>query len=387
MRSRTLALLIAALVLVCISSLIGGVIGGSIVSNRSNQNAMQVGATAPAAAAPAEKPIANPTAENHLQLSMTDVETTVTQAVRRVGPAVVTVYGTIPGQQTMFGWTADSSVSGSGVIISDQGYILTNNHVVEGASDLKAEVSDGTQYPVQLIGTDIYADLAVLKIQVQVPATAVLGNSDGLKPGEMVIAIGSPLGDFKNSVTVGVVSATGRMIDTGKGYQIDNLIQTDAAINSGNSGGPLVNLAGEVVGINTLVVRSSEYGAPAEGLGFSIPVNTARAVAQQIIEKGFFSRPYLGIRWQPITPDLAAAYNLPVEWGIYLTYIETDGPGGKAGLQTGDMLTQIGDISLDEQNSFINALFNYKSGDTIQIKGVRNGQPFAVQVTLGETRS
>jgi serine protease Do len=273
------------------------------------------------------------------------------------------------------------------VIISDQGYVLTNNHVVEGANDLYVVLADGKQFPASLIGTDLYSDLAVLQIQDKAPEVAVLGNSDVLKPGESVIAIGSPLGDFKNSVTVGVVSATGRMIDTGRGYQIDDLIQTDAAINSGNSGGPLVNLAGEVVGINTLVVRGNQYGAPAEGLGFSIPINTARAVAQQIIEKGFFSRPYLGIRWQPITPDLATAYNLPVQWGIYLTYVESDGPGGIASLRQGDILTQIGDVPLDEKNSFINALFNYTPGDTIKIKGVRNEQSFEVVVTLGETRS
>ena len=142
---------------------------------------------------------------------------------------------------------------------------------------------------------------------------ATLGNSDVLNPGETVIAIGSPLGDFKNTVTVGVVSATGRSIDTGNGYTIDGLIQTDAAINQGNSGGPLVNLAGEVIAINTLIVRNSGSGTVAEGLGFAIPINTAQAVADQIIQNGYISRPYMGINFQPITPDIANAYNLPVQ--------------------------------------------------------------------------
>lgn len=381
---RIITSILVILVLTCISGFLGAIVGGTIVSRNFNQEQAQALA-APVPTAQAQK--ITPTVDSHIQVSTTDVQTTIIQAVERVGSAVVTVIGTVPGQQTMFGWTPDQTVSGSGVIVSEQGYILTNNHVVESATGLNVIFADGEQSPAALIGTDLYADLAVLKTKGQAPSAAVLGNSDLLKPGESVIAIGSPLGDFKNSVTVGVVSATGRMIDTGEGYLIEDLIQTDAAINSGNSGGPLVNLAGEVVGINTLVVRSSESGAPAEGLGFSIPINTARAVAEQIIEKGFFSRPYLGIRWQSITPDLAAAYQLPVQWGIYLTFVEQDSPAGLVGLVQGDFLTQIGDVPLDETHSFINALFNYQPGETVLIKGVRNAQPFEVEVTLGESRS
>jgi serine protease Do len=259
-------------------------------------------------------------------IESTEVETTITQVVQDVGPSVVTVVGTIPGQATFFGRTADQSTSGSGVFISAEGYILTNNHVVEGASDLEIILSDGSRHSAELVGTDIYADLAVLKTEQTPPTVAALGNSDVLRPGETVIAIGSPLGDFTNSVTVGVVSATGRSIDTGQGYQIEGLVQTDAAINEGNSGGPLVNLAGQVVGINTLVVRSSGSGTVAEGLGFAIPANTARAVAEQIMEKGYFSRPYLGISWQLVTPRIARIYNLPVEWGVYVTQVATGSP-------------------------------------------------------------
>ena len=177
-----------------------------------------------------------------------------------------------------------------------------------------------------IVGTDLYSDIAVLKTDGKVPAVARLGNSDVLKPGESVIAIGSPLGNFKNTVTVGVVSATGRSIDTGNGYQIEDLIQTDAAINHGNSGGPLVNLAGEVIGINTLIVRNTGSGDVAEGLGFAIPVNTAQAVAQQIIQKGYFARPYMGISFQPINPDIAARYNLPAQWGVYITKVADEQP-------------------------------------------------------------
>jgi 2-alkenal reductase len=246
-------------------------------------------------------------------------------------------------------------------------------------------LADGSQQAATIVGTDLYADLAVLKIDGQAPAVAKLGNSDVLNPGETVIAIGSPLGDFKNTVTVGVVSATGRSIDTGDGYQIENLIQTDAAINSGNSGGPLVNLAGQVIGINTLVVRGSGMGTIAEGLGFAIPANTALAVADQIIQKGYFSRPYMGVSWQVITPRIAARYQLPAEWGIYVTDVAANSPASTAGVQVGDIITRLGDVTLDETHSYINTLFAYQPGDQITIELLRNGKTLDLQVTLTES--
>jgi 2-alkenal reductase len=325
--------------------------------------------------------------QQSLSFNTTEIQTAITQAVQNVGPTVVTVVGIIPGQMTFLGRTGDQTVSGSGVFISEEGYILTNNHVVEDTNRLWVILSDGTQTEASIVGSDIYADLAVLKTDDQVPAVATLGNSDVLTPGETVIAIGSPLGDFKNSVTVGVVSATGRSIDTGQGYQIEGLIQTDAAINQGNSGGPLVNLAGEVIGINTLVVRSSESGTVAEGLGFALPVNTAKAVAEQIVQKGYFSRPYIGIQWQVITPLIARRYNLPVEWGVYITDVVANSPASVAGLQQGDIITSIGEVSIDETHSFIDALFEYQPGDQVPVELVRDGERLQVEVILGETYS
>lgn len=318
-------------------------------------------------------------------VNTTDIQTTITQAVQKVGPAVVTVVGTIPGQMTFFGPSGDQKVSGSGVFISSQGYILTNNHVVAGTKTVNIILSDGSQESATIVGTDPYSDVAVLKTEGKVPAVASLGNSDVLKPGETVIAIGSPLGDFKNTVTVGVVSATGRSIDTGQGYQIEGLIQTDAAINQGNSGGPLVNLAGEVIAVNTLIVRNSGGGTVAEGLGFAIPINSAQAVADQIVQKGYFAHPYLGIRWQGITPDIANAYNLPVQWGVYITAVASGSPASQANLQQGDIVVKIGDTSLDETHSYINTLYKYKPGDQVNLGVVRNGQTLQVQVTLGES--
>lgn len=317
-------------------------------------------------------------------LNSTDIQTTVTQAVQKVGPAVVTVVGTIPGQPTFFGQTSDQTVSGSGFFISNQGYIITNNHVVEGTNAVKVVLSNGTEQKATVVGADQYNDIAVLKAEGTVPAVATLGNSDALRPGESAIAIGSPLGDFKNSVTAGVISATGRSIDTGQGYQIEGLIQTDAAINQGNSGGPLVDLAGEVIGVNTLIVRNSGSGAVAEGLGFAIPVDTAQAVATQIINKGYFSHPYLGIAYQPIAPDVAGAYNLPVQWGAYITRVSAGSPAAAAGLQHDDIITRVGGVTLDGTHSYLNTLYTYKPGDSVTLTVIRNGQTIQVPVTLGE---
>jgi 2-alkenal reductase len=320
-----------------------------------------------------------------LTINTTNIQTDITQAVQKVGPAVVTVVGTIPGQTSLFGSSGAQTVSGSGVFISDQGYILTNNHVVEGTQGVTIVLSNGSQEKATIVGTDQYNDIAVLKTDGKVPAVAALGNSDVLKPGESVIAIGSPLGDFKNTVTVGVVSATGRSIDTGQGYQIEGLLQTDAAINPGNSGGPLVDLAGEVIGINTLIVRGTGNGSVAEGLGFAIPVNTAQAVATQIIQKGYFSHPYLGIAYQPIAPDVAAAYNLPVQWGAYVTRVSSGSPASQAGLQQGDIIIRVGSVAMDATHSYLNTLYTYKPGDMVTLQLIRNGQTTQVQVTLGES--
>ena len=327
---------------------------------------------------PAQDSVPAASPDQTFTLSTTDIETSITQSVQKVGPAVVT------GQLTIFGPTGDQTVSGTGFFITENGYILTNHHVVEGTREVNIILSNGTQQTASFIGSDPYSDIAVLKTEGNVPAVAPLGNSDALDPGESVIAIGSPLGDFKNTVTVGVVSATGRFIDTGRGYQIENLIQTDAAINQGNSGGPLVNLAGEVIGVNTLVVRESPTGNVAEGLGFAVPVNTAHAVAQQIIEQGYFARPYMGITFQPINPEIAARYNLPAEWGVFVTNVEPNSPASQAGVQEGDIITQVGDIAIDESYSYVNALFSYQPGDQIPLTVVRDGEEIQLQITLGE---
>jgi serine protease Do len=373
---------ILAIIILGGTALFGAIAGGIVVFQLMNKS-QTASINLPTPVAAQTVPASSQT--QTLEVNTTDVETAVTKAVQTVGPSVVTVVGTIPGQPTFFGYSGDSTSTGSGIFISSDGYILTNNHVIEGAQQLQVILADGSQQDATLVGTDQYSDLAVLKISGTVPAVATLGNSDALNPGETVIAIGSPLGDFKNTVTVGVVSATGRSIDTGQGYTIDGLIQTDAAINQGNSGGPLVNLAGEVIAINTLIIRNSGTGTVTEGLGFAIPISTARVVSEQIIQNGHVSRPYLGISWQPITPRVAAVYRLPVQYGVYITDIAANSPASQAGLRVGDIITGIDNTTLDETHAYINTLFQYSAGDKVTLAINRTGKQIQVQATLGES--
>jgi serine protease Do len=372
-------------ILVAGASALAGVLGGGVAVYSALHNS-------PSPAASTAQPVVSSQSSNasvtNVQIGTVNIQTSITDAVAKVGPAVVTVIATLPGQASPFGFGnfSDQQVSGSGVIISSSGYILTNNHVIDGAQDISVILANGTQLSAKLVGTDQYSDIAVLQASGSMPSVALLGNSDTLKPGETVIAIGSPLGDFKNTVTVGVVSATGRSLDTGQGYSLEGLIQTDAAINHGNSGGPLVNLAGQVVAINTLIVRSSgTSGDVAEGLGFAIPANTVQAVSEQLISQGRVSRPYLGIaNWQWITSDIASAYDLPVQWGVYVGQVDQGSPAQVTGIRRGDIIFSIGTITLDNDHPYYNSLFKYKPGQTIPLGVQRGNQKLTINVTLTE---
>ncbi|RJQ42711.1 MAG: PDZ domain-containing protein [Anaerolineaceae bacterium] len=379
--SQRFGIVFLIIVIAAVSGLVGAYIGGTMVA--SNFTAMSTEQIEPTPTIQAgETQILN----TAITINSSEIDTVITKVVEEIEPAVVTVVGTIPGVQTFFGRTSESQVSGSGFIVSENGYIVTNNHVVEDASDLYVVLSDGTELEAEIVSRDIYADLAVLKVEGTMPAVAPLGDSEDLKPGETVIAIGSPLGTFRNSVTVGVISATGRTLDTGEGYNMENLIQTDAAINSGNSGGPLVNLAGEVIGVNTLVVRgSSSSSASAEGLGFAIPSDTVELIANQIIEKGYFARPYLGVGVQNINSSIAERYNLPVEWGGYVTEVISGSPAAQGGLRVNDIITRLGDIAITEDTTYLNALFMYQPGDEIEVEFYRGSQKMTVVIVLAET--
>lgn len=332
-----------------------------------------------ATAAPGAPPVEPPLS------ARVDIQTAVTDAVDRIGPAVVTVVNHRQPQSAPFGGRLQPIASGSGVVIDSSGYIVTNNHVVENHERLEVVLSNGDSLPATLVGADPFADIAVVRVEGPLPAQAPWGNSDGLKPGETVIAIGSPLGDFRNTVTVGVVSATGRSLEADAGFRMEDLIQTDAAINNGNSGGPLVNLAGQIVGINTLVVRGGGLsGNVAEGLGFAVSSNTAQAVAGQLIRQGFVRRPYLGIRWAAVTPDVAAANNLPVNHGVFLSEVVDGGPAAEAGLQNGDILTSLAGVALDQDHPFINELMRHGPGDRVEVGYLRDGETRRTEIILGE---
>jgi 2-alkenal reductase len=383
-RSSFLILTVLAVVVMAFSGVVGAFAGGTAVY----VSLRQAAPSAAAIPASSQATTSNTTSASLPSTVTLNYNSAVTDAVAKVGASVVTVINHMPSQQGFFGSSQAPTASGSGVIISSDGYILTNNHVVDGASSLEVILADGTTLPATLVGTDQFSDLAVLHVNGKMPDVAQFGNSDNLKPGEAAIAIGSPLGDFKNTVTVGVISATGRTIDTGQGYSMENLIQTDAAINSGNSGGPLVDVLGQVIGINTLVVRGSgSNNAVAEGLGFAIPSNTAQQVAKQLIAQGQLSRPYLGVSWQWITPDVAAANNLPAKYGAYLTQVQSGGPADQAGLRQGDILTAVNGQALDDSHPFINELLGHQPGEVVTFSVVRGSGTLDVKVTLGKRPS
>ncbi len=229
--------------------------------------------------------------------------------------------------------------AGSGVIIAPDGYILTNSHVVSGASSIEVTLADGTNYPAQLVGQDADTDLAVVRIGANGLPSAKLGDSDKLRTGQLVIAIGNPLG-FQTTVTAGVVSATGRSLRSQNGRLIENIIQTDAALNPGNSGGPLVDTRGQVVGINTAII------AMAQGICFAVPVNTAKWVTSLIMKEGKVTRGYLGISCQqrPLNQNIIRQFNLQTKTGVGILQLSTNSPAANAGLRAGDVI-----LSLDNQ--------------------------------------
>jgi 2-alkenal reductase len=361
---------------------LGGAVGGGTVAWLAVSRARPTVVTVdkPAVAAPVVQP---PSTQLRLETS-----TAVVQSVAQVRPAVVTVINTQKPQQVFSFWgrqVIQPKSSGSGEIISKDGYILTNNHVIQDQDSLEVVFANGDKASAHLIGADPYADSAVIKVDSPVPAVAEFGDSSALQPGETVIAIGSALGDFKNTVTVGVVSATGRSLDTGNGFSLEGLIQTDAAINHGNSGGPLVNALGQVIGINTAIVRSDQSsGDVAEGLGFAIPSNTVKSVADQIIKKGYVSRAYLGIRYVTITPEVAGANGLSIDWGVYVKGVDSGSPAEKAGLRTGDIITAIGPDQISADLSYTNALLHHQPGEQVTLKVWRSNKTFSLEVTFGE---
>jgi S1-C subfamily serine protease len=372
-------LALAIIVSMALGTIAGGVAGGiagyTFASMRTARQASSIG--------PAALPAAS-TSTGATEMRVQEASSTV-DAVNKAGPAVVTVITTLQrttGQRTT---TVDPTASGSGIILDKNGYILTNNHVIDGQKRIDIIFANGAQAEAKLIGGDSLADLAVLKVDATMPAVAELGDSETLAPGEHVLAIGSALGDFRNTITAGIISGLGRRLP-GVDYRMDDLIQTDAAINHGNSGGPLVNLAGQVIGINVAIYRGSTVTGDdtVEGVGFAIPVNTAKLVAQQLMASGKVTRPYVGVSYQMLTPQLASYYKISQQQGAYITQVMPNTPASKAGLQEQDVIVAIGDRPLGDSYSLFTALLRYSPGETVAMKIIRGGKELTVNVALVE---
>ena len=325
----------------------------------------------------------------------------ISKIAKDVGASVVSVNATTTvNTPTFFGFTQPSEQegAGTGIIISADGLIATNRHVVpNGTSKVSVTLSDGTEFDnVKIVGRTASTDsldIAFLKINDLKGKTltpAALGDSSKMEVGDTVIAIGNALGQFQNTVTSGILSGYGRSIQASDGTgadseNLENLFQTDAAINQGNSGGPLVNLDGQVIGINTAIAGD------AQGIGFAIPINDVAGLIKSVEQHGKLERPYIGVVYVPITNDVAQQYSLSVTRGAYIptqdelgsTPIIAGGPADKAGLQSGDVITKLDDTTIDQTNS-LSALVNKHSvGDKVKLTVVRDGKTRTVDVTLG----
>ncbi len=361
-----------------IGGFIGSVAGGYYFTNKNKFTS-------------SEEKITNitPTQEIYIPSSLGAFEKEIVAVVKKTMPAVVNISTVTLVEDFFFGIYPSSGV-GSGFIIDPKGYILTNYHVVARARKIDVTLSEGKKYSGRVVGYDRRSDLAVIKIDANNLPYLPLGDSDKLEPGQFVIAIGNPFG-LNRTVTLGIVSALNRTIVEPNGVRLENLIQTDAAINPGNSGGPLINIKGEVIGINTAIKSD------AQGIGFAIPINKAKQIAEKLIKEGKITYPWLGIRGYAITTDLLDYIKFPVQKGVVIAEVIPGGPADKAGLRGGNRViyvdsTQIivgGDIivkidgkpveSMEELRSEIQ---KRKVGDVVSITYVRGDKEYTVKIKL-----
>lgn len=313
----------------------------------------------------------------------------VASVASQVSSSVVSIVTESTGRN-LYGISTIQQGAGSGIIISQDGYVMTNKHVVNSsAKNVEVILSDGTSYEdVEFVGSDPTNDIAFLKIRnVSGLKPAKLGDSSSLKVGQKVIAIGNALGQYQNTVTTGIISGTSRpvMASDANGSSVEaleNLLQTDAAINPGNSGGPLVGLNGEIIGINTAVASQ------AEGIGFAIPINDAKGMIKTLLADGKVVKPYVGVRYVSITPDVVKQYNLKVKNGAYVIAgqnseaIVAGSPAEKAGLKEGDIITRIDDTPVDSSHPFASLVAQHSVGDKIKLTYWRDGKESVVEVTL-----
>lgn len=270
---------------------------------------------------------------------------------------------------------------GSGFIITKDGYVITNEHVVAGAKEIKVSLSDGRTFTGEIVGSDKMLDIALIKINSDKLPVAILGDSDKVRLGEWVVAIGNPFG-FQQTITSGIVSAKGRTIrEPEQGKILENLIQTDAAINRGNSGGPLINLRGEVIGINTAIFSPSGGNI---GIGFAIPINSVKDILDDLKKHGKVSRPWIGISLQEITPEIAEYFELKDTNGALIADVAANSPGEKAGLRRKDIILEINQIKVKKPQDVVKEVRRNKIGNTLMLLILRNKQRLYVPVKLGK---
>ena len=384
--SSAVRLLLAAVVIIFGAYWAGGRWGAR---QTVNVQALPLGETKPAGLSPSLA---------QRDAALTDDESINVRIYRQTAPAVANVL-TKATQYDFFMDPVPVEGAGSGFIIDKRGYILTNFHVVQEAQSIEVVLGDQSRYPAKFIGADQRNDVALLKIEPNGKnlATLPLGDSGNLQVGQKVLAIGNPFG-FQSTLTTGVVSALGRTVQTSETTFIDEAIQTDAAINPGNSGGPLMNWHGEVIGINTMILSSVGQSS---GVGFAIPINTAKAVLNDLMTLGRVRRPALGVRTIPIGPELADELALPIDYGLLIVQVTPGGSADLAGLRGGtdraylgnipitlggDLIIAIDGEKVQDEQDLSQMMDNHRAGDTVKVTIYRNKKKMDVSVALGEAR-
>jgi len=367
-KKSRLGLKVAALALAC--ALLGGIAGGAAVwaINRSAKNTTSISVSNRPATEVVIKTVDG-------QNEMTDAEVYAANVNSAVSINVTGTAGT-----NFFGQPVQTASAGSGFILTTDGYIVTNYHVVENADTVKVTMYNGDEYEAKYIGGDSEYDIAVIKVEASGLQAVVLGDSDTLNVGDRVLAIGNPLGELTFSQSGGMVSSVNRAINVdGTPF---NMIQTDASINSGNSGGPLFNRYGEVVGIVSAKYSSSGGGASVEGLGFAIPINDVAAMIQDIMTNGYISnKPYLGITPGTMTEEMAAQYRYDISTGVFVYSVEEGSAADKAGLRMGDVITKVDDTQIKTVEDLNMAKKKYAAGDTATLTLYREKQEITTEVT------
>ncbi len=322
---------------------------------------------------------------------VTPNEESIAAVAKAVSPSVVSILTTTNQVSRLFNQQYQQEGAGTGMIVSSNGYIMTNKHVIDGADKVTVVLPDGKTYEnVDVLGSDPLNDVAFLKIRnVSGLPAIVLGDSKTIRIGQSVVAIGNALGQYQNSVTSGIVSGTGRPVTAssdgtanGSTENLTDLIQTDAAINSGNSGGPLLNLKGQVIGINTAIAQD------AQSIGFAIPISATKGLLAHVIKTGKVERPYLGVQYMSITPAVKEQYRLPVDKGDYITSdrgnsVQVNGPAAKAGVKNGDIITHVNGYGVGEVASVSTLISEYEPGQKVELTVVRDGKELKLTATLG----